>query len=224
MKAVAYVRVSTDKQDLSPAAQRKAIQAWCRTNGADLCEVFEDIGISGSAELADRPGLLAAVNTIAVERAEALVVAKRDRLARDVFLSSMIERLVQRLGARIVSADGIANDSTPEAELMRHLLSAFAAYERALIRVRTKAAMNAKRERGEHLGGDAPFGFSVRSGRLIPNQKERKLMSLVRRLYSRGWSLRKIGEHLGKKGFKNRAGRRVWNPNSVRKLVGGEAR
>lgn len=70
-----------------------------------------------------------------------LVAAKRDRLARDVLTAALVERLCELKGGRIQTADGTGNVDGPEAALIRTLLDAFAAYERALIRARTKAAL-----------------------------------------------------------------------------------
>ena len=151
--AIAYIRCSTSRQDLSPVAQRAAIEDWARRKGASIAAWYEDIGVSGGTELEKRPGLLAATEALRTESAEVLVVAKRDRLARDVLVSALVERLCERQGARIFSADGAGNGEGPEAQLMRTMIDAFAAYERALIRARTKAALAAKKARGERVGG-----------------------------------------------------------------------
>src|SRR5689334_3423603 len=82
--AVAYIRVSTDDQTLSPDAQRAAIARWAESHGAMVVGESIDWGVSGAAELADRPGLMSAIAAIDAHGAGLLVVAKRDRLARDV--------------------------------------------------------------------------------------------------------------------------------------------
>ena len=102
-KAVAYLRCSTDRQDLSPDAQRAAITTWAVREGVEVVAWHEDRGVSGGAELELRPGLTAAVADLAPKRAGLLVVAKRDRLARDVLTAALVERLCERAGARVVS-------------------------------------------------------------------------------------------------------------------------
>ncbi len=82
-KVVGYVRVSTDEQALGPEAQKTALEAWCKAHEAVLISVCEDIGISGAAPLEKRPGLNQALDTLTLEGAGVLLVAKRDRLARD---------------------------------------------------------------------------------------------------------------------------------------------
>jgi hypothetical protein len=78
--AVAYLRVSTEDQQLGPEAQRAAIEAWAAREGVQVVAWHLDQGVSGGADVEDRPGLVAALR---VERAGILLVAKRDRLARE---------------------------------------------------------------------------------------------------------------------------------------------
>jgi DNA invertase Pin-like site-specific DNA recombinase len=63
-KAVAYVRMSTDRQDLSPDAQRAAISRWASAQGVAVVAWHDDLGVSGGTPLEERPGLLAAIEAI----------------------------------------------------------------------------------------------------------------------------------------------------------------
>ena len=165
-RAVAYLRCSTDRQDLSPDAQRDAIAGWAATNGVEVVAWHEDLGVSGGTELEKRPGLLAATEALRTEQAGLLVVAKRDRLARDVLTAALVERLCERHGARVQSADGAGNGDGPEAALLRTMIDAFAAYERALIRSRTRAALAIKKAKGERVG-TVPYGYRPGDGGLL---------------------------------------------------------
>ena len=109
--------------------------------------MYQDAGLSGSKGIEDRPGLLDAVN--ALKRGDTLLIAKRDRLGRDVVAVALIERLIAHKGARVVSAAGEGTDSDePTALLMRRIVDAFGEYERLLIGSRTRAALKAKRAQG----------------------------------------------------------------------------
>jgi DNA invertase Pin-like site-specific DNA recombinase len=202
-KVIGYIRTSTAKQDLSPAAQRKALQRWCREHDAELAGCHEDIGVSGGADVEDRPGLLAALDDVRDHGAGVLLVARRDRLARDVVVGAMCERLAQRNGAKLLTASGTGNGDGPEAALMRGLVDLFAAYERAIIRKRIKVALAVKQERGERTGG-IPFGFRLgRDGKkLLPVKKEQDIIKQAKRLRSRGHSYQTIADRLtGKRRF-----------------------
>lgn len=216
---VGYVRASTDRQDLSPDAQRAALARWCETNGASLVAVHEDAGVSGAAPLDKRPGLLAALDALKGHGAGVLLVAKRDRLARDVFVAAMVERLAERHGARVLSADGSANAEGPEGSLFRNILNAFAEYERALIRARTKAALAVKAARGERTGG-VPYGFRLAADgvHVEADAEERAVVERVRALRAEGRTLRAIAADLDVRGRAPRGGGR-WHPQTVANIA-----
>jgi resolvase-like protein len=127
-RTIAYLRVSTDKQadsGLGLEAQRTAVNTAAGRLGLPLASVLVDAGVSGALSAADRPVLLQAVG--ALRRGDALLVAKRDRLGRDVIEVALIERMIARRGARVVSAAGEGTDSTdPSGLLMRRLVDSFA--------------------------------------------------------------------------------------------------
>ena len=208
-KAVGYLRVSTDDQALGPDAQRAAIEAWAKRSGVQVVAWHADLGVSGGAPVDKRPALLAALDALATHGAGVLVVAKRDRLARDVMAAAMVERLADRIGARIVSAAGEGTDGTdPASQLMRTMVDAFAQYERALIRARTKAALAVKSARGERVGC-LPYGSSLAAdGRTLePCQAEQAVIATVRAARARGLTLRAIVSELEAAGLSSRSGR-----------------
>lgn len=218
-RAVAYVRVSTDDQRLGPEAQRAAVEAWARSAGVTVASWHHDHGVSGGADLDDRPALVTALGELRAAGAGILVVAKRDRLARDVYIAGVIEREVVRSGARVVSADGTGNGETPADAFMRTVLDGAAAYERALIRARTKAALAAKRARGERAG-EVPFGYRVgEGGRLEPSEGEQAAVAAIRELRASGASHRRIVEELRARGITSRAGRPLSQTQVARVLA-----
>ncbi len=219
-RAVAYVRVSTDEQSLGPEAQRKAIGKWCEDHGIDLVATAEDIGVSGGAEIEKRPGLMDAMNALVEHRAGVLIVHKRDRLARDVVCAGLIERLAERQGARVMSADGVANGDCPEAMLQRGITDLFAMYERQLIRARTKAGLAVKRGKGEYTGGGAPYGWAIAEDgkHLAAVPEEQAVLRTARTLRGKDMTLRAIGAELANSGMLPRSGK-AWNPKTVRSLL-----
>ena len=103
MDLIAYIRVSTSRQELGPEAQRDLIAAYAARGGHQVLAWREE-AVSGGAELDARPELLGAIDALAAGMG--LIVAKRDRLAREVMSASLIERLVERRGARVLSVEG----------------------------------------------------------------------------------------------------------------------
>jgi site-specific DNA recombinase len=209
MRVLGYVRVSSAEQassGLGLEAQRAALASYMAKLGAAIVAVFEDAGLSGGLSIEERPGLLAAVN--ALKKGDVLLVAKRDRLGRDVVAVALIERMVARKGARIVSTAGEGTETEdPTALLMRRIIDSFAEYERLLIGARTKAALAAKRARGERAG-NVPFGFSANAdGKLVDAPSERAVIAEVQRLRADGRTLRQVVRELRSQGVVGRTGR-----------------
>jgi len=203
-KAVAYLRVSTDDQTLGPQAQLAAIQRFASSKGIEIVSIHEDHGVSGGAALDKCPQLLAAVESLKSNGAGQILVSKRDRLARDVVKAAMIEQLVTRAGGVVTSCAGEGEGSDPAAQLMRTMVDAFAAYERALIGQRTKAALSVKRAKNEKLGGRVPWGYDAKDGQLVQNNEELALIERCRAMKADGMKLRQIAAQLNEQGVQLR--------------------
>lgn len=216
MRAIGYVRVSTDEQHNGPEAQRAALATWAERSGAELVSVHADHGVSGATPIDKRPGLLAALGEI--KAGDVLVVAKRDRLARDVIAAAMIDRMAERVGARVVTVDGAGDGDSPEAVLFRRMVDSFAEYERALIRARTRAALAVKRARGERMGS-VPIGSRVAADgvRLERDDLEAEAVAIVNELRAGGMSIRRIAAELNARGVAARG--EQWHPTTVQRLV-----
>ena len=206
--AIAYVRVSKEEQKLGPEAQRASIEAWAAREGVSVVAWRVDQGVCSVTPIDGRPALVAALASLREHGAGVLVVAKRDRIARDVVLTAGVERAAGSSGAVVVSAAGEGNGDTPADAFMRTVIDGAAAYERALIRARTKAALAAKSARGEKTGGDVPYGFAVDgSGRLAPVEGEQAVIARAAALSAEGRSLRAVAAALAEEGHVARTGK-----------------
>ena len=206
--AVGYVRVSTDEQSLGPEAQRAAIEKWAQSRGVRMAAMFEDHGISGGAPAEKRPGLLAALAALRENGAGLLVAAKRDRIARDTVIVAMVEQAAVRGGAVVTTADGASDGAGPEGQLMRGIVDVFAAYERGVIKSRTRAALAVKRGRGERIGG-IPYGYEMAADgvHLAENAAEQAVIGQIRGLRAAGLSLRAVTAECERRGIVSRVGR-----------------
>jgi len=142
---IAYYRVSTQRQGrsgLGLEAQQRAVADYLPA-GTELVQSFTEVETGkGSNALNKRPVLCEAL-AYAKKNKATLIVAKLDRLARNVaFVSALMESKVP-----FVCAD------MPEAnELTLHIIAAVAQYEARMISERTKAALLAAKARGVKLG------------------------------------------------------------------------
>lgn len=218
-RAVAYYRVSTDKQGrsgLGMEAQHAAVEALCRERRWELiAPPFQEVE-SGKRD--DRPELLNAIERCR-QTGATLVVAKLDRLSRNVaFLATL-----QDSGIQFIAAD------MPEAnELTVHIMAAVAQAERKVISVRTKQALEAARARGTKLGN--PIGVAAFNGRCgsaagVEASKRKAdahallLRPVIERMQSQGHtSLGAIGRLLNEEGMRTPRGGQ-WHSSSVRNLL-----
>lgn len=219
--AVGYRRVSTEEQSQSGLGldgQTAAITAAAHRHGLTVRAIYTDAGISGAAAIDKRPELLAAL--AALRRGDVLLIAKRDRLARDMINAALIEATARRKGARIVSAAGEGTDSDdPSDQLQRMMIDAFATYERLVIRARTRAALRAKSARGERVSGESPFGYRFTSdNRLEPQPSELAIVAVMRDCHEAGFSYRGTTRELNRLGYLTRSGQ-PWRWEYVRNVV-----
>ena len=184
--AVAYLRASTNEQHLSVPAQRACIRAWSACEHVVVVGWYADRGVCSVTPIERRPALRAALDALGAQGAGVLVVARRDRIARDVVLASEIERAAGRAGARLVSAAGEGNGDSPGDAFLRTVIDGAAQYERGMIRARTRAALAAKRARRE-LVGAIPYGFALRSDgvHLMAARQEQATIARARHLRAR---------------------------------------
>lgn len=202
---VAYVRASTDEQKLGPKAQANAIEAFCTSQGLVPVAFYIDQGVSGASPLDARKGLLEAMTHVRELKCD-LVIAKQDRLARDVYIALTIERSMPK-GCSILSADGTGNGNDPASQMLRTILQGMSQYERALIRERTKAALAALKRQGKRTGS-IPYGFTiVEDNMLVPNPEEQAVIQRAKELFSTGISQRAVVRALDSIGIRGRGGK-----------------
>src|SRR5918998_2023481 len=181
---VSYLRVSTDRQGrsgLGLEAQRATIAQFAAANGYAVVAEYVEVETAKGADALERRPQLAAALAHARRSRCAVIVAKLDRLSRDVaFIAGLMAQrvpfIVSELGA----------DADP---FMLHIYAALAEKERALIAARTTAALQAAKARGRRLGRNG-------AERLAPAYKvqavERavELAPMLRELQAAGLSVR----------------------------------
>ena len=180
--------------------------------------IYTDARFSGSLGIEHRRGLADALN--ALRPGDTLLVAKPDRIARDAFLSVLVERAVLKKGARTLSCAGEGTESDdPTATFTRRILDAVSDLERALIAARTRSAMREAKKRGQRVGW-IPYGKRLGDDgiHLEENPDEQASLSEVRRLRAKGYALITIAETLNAQGSRNRQGRE-WKPSFIGQLL-----
>lgn len=216
---VAYCRVSTREQGrsgLGIEAQREAVASFAKSEGLEIVAEFTEIETGrGSDALDRRPQLVAALAEARKQGRCPVVVAKLDRLSRDV---AFIAGLMAQKVPFIVAALGA--DADP---FMLHIYAALAEQERRMISARTKAALAAAKTRGQVLGNPR-----LEEARAIANRRLKAgaeahaamVFPAIKKAQKAGASsLRDIAEVLNARGIATARGGR-WHPQSVANVMG----
>jgi DNA invertase Pin-like site-specific DNA recombinase len=219
-RVVAYLRVSTAQQGrsgLGIEAQRQAVEAFAAAHGFELkAELVEVETGKGSDALDRRPQLAAALQAARkLGKGTPVIVAKLDRLSRDVaFIAGLMAQKVPFVVAELGA------DADP---FMLHLYAALAEKERALISVRTKAALQAAKARGVRLGNRVNLDEARQRGRAVQAagaaQHARNLLPVVREVQAAGArTLAEVAAALNTRGVPTARGA-SWAPMTVKRVL-----
>jgi DNA invertase Pin-like site-specific DNA recombinase len=243
VKAVGYVRVSTDdqaKKGVSLPGQVAKVEAWCLAHDVELepGDMFvEGKGIDqesnrgrSGGKAANRPALQAALDRVC-EIKGVLVFPSLSRLARSTRDTLEIAERLEKAGANFVSLSEGFDTTTAAGKMVFRLLAVLAEFERDLIKERTRDGLAYKIETGSKCSPKVRFGSSInpddprRSKKkelpvgLVDNPDEQEAIALMKRLRSEGWTLRSIAAELTRLGVPTREGREAWNHSTVRKIL-----
>lgn len=218
---IAYLRVSTDKQGksgLGIEAQRAAIARFVEAEGLELIAECIEVETGKGADALDRRPVLREALAQARKAKAAVVVAKLDRLSRDVaFIANLMAQqvpfIVTELGA----------DADP---FMIHIYAALAEKERAMIGERTRVALAAKKAHGAALGNRTNLAeaqtMGAASNRQAADAFAANVLPVVRELQSAGTkTVRAIAEALNARGIRTARGG-DWHHSTVRNLLARE--
>ena len=208
--AIAYYRVSTDKQGrsgLGLEAQRAQVQEYLAKNNLALVAEYTEVE---STRRRKRPVLDEALKACKKQKA-VLLIAKLDRLGRSVaFISSLMEFKVEFVAVDFPQAN----------KLTLHMLSAFAEYERDQISLRTKSALKAAKKRGVKLGQHGKRVLS-KQNRQAANRFAKQLKPTVETILAQGFkTIRAIRDEFNARNIATfRGGGSKWHIATVHGLL-----
>jgi DNA invertase Pin-like site-specific DNA recombinase len=222
MKAVGYVRVSTEEQasqGVSLEAQIEKIRAYAGLYDIELVEIITDAGVS--AKTLDRTGLNKALTMLEAGEVEALVIVKLDRLTRSVRdLDYLLENyFASRFSLMSVSEQ--VDTRTAGGRLVLNVLMSVAQWERETIGERTSQALQHKKAQGEHIGG-VGFGYKVTAKKLVQS-KEHETVAAIVEMRGQGMTLTAIADQLNAEGIKTARGGQ-WYAKTVSNIIDRETK
>lgn len=228
VRYVVYLRVSTDSQvdaGYGLEIQEQACREWLARGRHKLVEVCTDAGRSGTLDVGHRPGLAQALALVGAERADAVLVYRLDRLARDLILQEQVLAELHKRGKQLSSCDPTEDANLkyspddPTRQLVRRMLGSIAAYEREVIRLRLMAGRARKKLDGGYSGGKSPYGWAAVRGELVKVPAEQVVIRRIRGWRKAGLSYREIGERLEEMGIRSRASHGKWRPDTIRHIL-----
>lgn len=210
MKAVGYIRVSTEeqaKEGISLDNQASKIKSYCDSQDWELVKVFSDEGSSGKD--IKRKGLENLVPFLEADHVQVVVVYKTDRLTRKQrHLYQLLEDTFEKRGIGFKSVTEPFDTTTAMGKGFLGMLGVFAQLEGDLISERTRDALRRKIELGEYLGSP-PLGFEAVEKELRKNDNELGIVEWIFKLREkyRGrnkLSLRAIAKKLNEAGLRTK--------------------
>jgi site-specific DNA recombinase len=219
MRAIGYVRVSTDKQaelGVSLEAQAEKIRAMALVHDAELLDIIVDGG--ESAKSLQRPGMERLLKLVDSKGAQAVIVAKLDRLTRSVKdLCELLERF-ERRGVALISVAESLDTGSAAGRLVLNIMTAVSQWEREAIGERTRDALSHKRRNGERVG-NLRYGYRLADDglHLQADAAEQAVMARIGQLRP-GHTLRQIAARLNELGLRTRRGS-PWRLESVARVV-----
>ncbi len=233
--AAIYARISFDPDGISdsPEDQDARCQAEAQRLGYEVAEgdVYIDRSISAYKDK-HRPQLAAMLEAVEAGKYAAVIVWKLDRLTRSYNRGGDILRCIDEAGVKLISVTEQIDTSTP-------IGKAIVGFQ--IAQAETESENTSKRVARKHstwaaqgvaaVGGNRPFGYqqvkaNPKTGTpasLVPDPEESKIVrECVKRILSRGESLRSLAEWLNESGVKPTAkgrGNGKWSGQTVRQML-----
>lgn len=209
-RAVGYVRVSTDGQvgedKFGIRAQKKDIKEWAKAHDVEIVDWYVDEGKSGAKE--DRPEFdkLIYGDEIANPPIEAVVVAKSDRIARDINIYYYYKHELLRKKLELISVADDFGSFGAFAAILESFVVVMAQMERENINKRTTGGRRVKSSIGGYSGGRSPYGYRIENHSYVIDEKEAEMVRLVFRLLDGGSSLQSVADCINNQGYLTRSG------------------
>ena len=203
-RAVGYCRVSTDGQvgedKFGIESQKEQILDYARRNGIEIIEWLVDEGVSGVKER--RPAFDRILyGDVENPPVECVVVAKNDRVAREIKLYFYYKQLLYQKEIELISV----SDDFGQMGAFKDILQAFVMFvaeqERLNITRRTSAGRTVKAVKGGYAGGQAPYGYEVIDRRLIVVPREAEAVKDMFKMKEEGRTLQAIADEMNRRGL-----------------------
>lgn len=237
-RAVGYVRVSTGKQAMSPAAQEEKIRALAGMHDGQLVEIVTDKESAKEGSIHTRPGIERILWLIDRGQVDRIIVAKLDRLTRSVVDLGELLTTLDRKGVSLASAmEAWMDTGSAVGRMIINIITCVAQWELEVIGERTAAVLQYKKAHGLAYNV-APYGFRAagkpRDGKvtagckLVPVPAEQAVIARAKKLRKGGRTLQHIADTLNTEGIRTKGRRQAgqllrgkWYASTIRNILLG---
>jgi len=234
MKAVGYIRVSTETQVREGQGlkiQKKQIENYCMTHKLELAGIYEDRGISGASAdeenlTIDREGLQLMLANIKSIRPDYLVVLNTSRLWRSDLVKVLIQRELKKHKVDVKAIDqptySIYSQDDPSQFLINGMMELLDQYQRLEIALKLKRGKLNKAGSGGFAGGQRALGYRHiildNKSDIAIDHEEAKTVSLIKSLKNRGLSLRLIADYCNANRIPTKRGGK-WHASTIKYIL-----
>ena len=220
IRVVGYIRVSTESQaeeGMGLEIQESTIKQYCKEQrNYDLVKIYSDPGISGG--LSQRPGLNELLQGAKRKEFEKVIVAKLDRLARDLYVQLWIKKELLVNDIEIFSIAEPYRGQDPMSIAMRQMVGVFAQLEKGRITERLREGRLKKFEKGGYPGGNLSLGYISLDGTLQIDPDEAEVVKMIKK-WRRKMSLPQIAKKLNDMNIKTKRNGKMWYPSTVQSIL-----
>lgn len=206
--------MSQQPKNLSLKDQERIIKDHIEANDWELVRIYEELTDSNSGQN-QQPQLLQIIEESNTGRFDALVVARLDRLTRNIRqLNTLISQVCIKNGVELISIEEGLDTRSDSGELAVQIIDIITKWDTKRISDRTREIIARKRAKGERVG-HAPFGYTYFNKRLIAVENELKTVSLIREQRDKGFSYHKIAKYLNERKITSKRGG-IWYAETVK--------
>lgn len=217
-RCVAYLRTSVDHEDgMGLEIQEAQIRSYLTKHpDLKLVKIYRDKGVSGS--LLARPALNDLMADAKEHRFGVALVARYDRVARDLAIMLFIEKTLLVENIQLLSVSESFNGQDPVMVAMRQIIGVFAQLERGRITERLLSGRRMKHSEGRYAGGRPCTGFVAKNHELVVDPEGAKVIRYLRKLRMARLSFARIASRLNAEKVKTRNGAK-WYASGVHRLL-----
>lgn len=225
MRAVGYIRVSTDKEEQAQSLenQKNLVISFIKEKGFSFSDFYIDIE---SGTTPNREALKRLIEDVEKNKFDLVISKELSRLARNGELSHKLKNVFENHNIHMITLDG-AIDTINNRQDLFGLYSWLYEQESQRISNRIKSVFKVKYQRGEFIGSIPPYGYELKDKKLyLRKDKTVEIVKLIFEKFIEGWGYDKTARHLTKQGYATPAqvaGKRnaglYWHGSTIKKIL-----